>query len=103
MDPTTCYQELVLALRREDMVEARHLACDLRDWFAKGGLRPQGVHPDEVFKTMALALDPFGNATDCGEGPWATREDAEAFAVAEVGATWNVLQCEDGLYRVFVR
>lgn len=39
---------------------------------------------------------------DCGEGPWASHDDAKAFAQAEVGVAWDVV-CGNGKWYVVTK
>ena len=40
---------------------------------------------------------------DCGEGPWATEEQAETFARAEVGLPWGAFKGADKQWYVVVK
>ena len=61
MDPNECYAELLLAIARDDRVEAREYAENLREWIRKGGFAPVGVPLSEVKNNLRNTLDPYAD------------------------------------------
>ena len=61
MDPTACYNELLLALRRDDRGEQNEYATSLLRWLERDGFFPVGVPKGDVLDTLLVTLDPYGN------------------------------------------
>lgn len=103
MDPNSCWEELILAIKRDDRKEARDYAESLQAWLERGGFLPNNVSRFGASGVIAMALDPYQDWKDCGEGPWDSSEDADTFAYAEVGAPHFTTKGTDGKWRVFVK
>jgi hypothetical protein len=54
MDPQACLNEMLRAIERDDMVEARRALADLMKWHAEGGFMPD----------LGLALLTLADAAD---------------------------------------
>ena len=54
MDPQACLNEMLRAIERDDMVEARRALADLMKWLAEGGFMPD----------LGLALLTLADAAD---------------------------------------
>jgi hypothetical protein len=79
--------------------EATHgLYCGHCDQF-----RPLCPVCSAVYGEHRLTCTVADGYTDCQEGPWETREAAEAFARAEVGKPWQVERGEVGGWYVMVK
>lgn len=58
MDPVACVARILSLIAAHDGEEARAACDDLRDWIARGGLRPHGWTPAEcaAFLTMSYVI-----------------------------------------------
>ena len=64
MDPTACWNELVLAIRRDDRTEMREYAESLQRWLDMGGFLPRGVTQQGAHEVLAMVLNPYGDKAD---------------------------------------
>jgi hypothetical protein len=62
MDPTTCYQIILDAIKNHDYAKAREYATILKNWLESGGFIPQGFTFNEVTETIGRVLRPACNA-----------------------------------------
>ena len=58
MDPNTCYNTIVEAIREHDYARAREYALILRGWLESGGFHPKGYDVNEVLDCIGRILRP---------------------------------------------
>lgn len=63
MDPTTCYRNILDAIRSHHYQRAREYALILQNWLSSGGFPPQGYDFGEVTATLGRILRPACNAS----------------------------------------
>jgi len=61
MDINETWDELVLAIARDDRKEMREYAEAAAQWANKGGFLPSGVERDVFWRVLAGVLNPYGD------------------------------------------